>query len=809
MRLNISIGRSRKETRWKIRSFEWSDLLNRLSSTHRTAETVAEYEQASKDRKSEIKDIGGFVGGEVAGGRRIRGSVVKRSLLTLDIDYGTKDSWENITMQYGNAACLYSTHSHTDEHPRYRLVMPLSREAAPEEYEALSRKIAENIGIEMFDDSTYQPERLMYWPSTPKDGVYVFRKQDGEALDVDEVLREYPSGRWQDVSQWPHSGRVEVEMRRQMTRKGEPTERPGIVGYFCRAYSISHAIETFLSDIYESNEHNRYTYTGGTSSLGLVVYDDKFAYSHHATDPACGIMCNSFDLVRIHKYGHLDKDVSADTPVNRTPSYKEMETMAEEDREVKKCKSEEVQRRCRSDFSDYLDSFRSGAQDMLEENSDWMEQLELNKGKIVSNMTNVHLIAQNAPGLKDNLFYNEFTMRIELKHNLPWRDVDASKMEHVWSNSDDINSRFFLSDTYHITGREMIADAIFTAAYTHKFHPVKIYLEKIRWDGVPRVENVLIDYLGAKDNKYIREITRKVFCAAVKRIYVPGCKFDYVLTLIGKEGIGKSTLFRVLAGDKWFSDSLPDITTKDAMQFLQGSWIIEMGELASLSKAETEATKAFISRTTDRYRPAYGRVTDEVPRQCIFVATTNSEFFLKGDGGNRRFWPVECAGSGGKVFTIDEETRAQIWAEARKYAIEDNEELYLSKECEAYMRGEQENRNISNEDVRRGTIQEYLDKKLPPQWAAMAADERIVYLADNDAIERDGAFERDRVCAAEILVECLHERLNGKTVAKSREVGRMMKNMPGWKKADSVMRFDFYGVQRAYVRIGSQYDPDV
>lgn len=792
MQIIISTGRSRRETRWHIQTEEWSWLVDHLRDTTRTAETTAEYFASDRERRSEIKDVGGFVGGAVVGGRRKQGAVKQRTLITLDMDYAAGNVWDDITMLYGCAMCLYSTHSHKPEAPRYRLIIPLDRAVDAEEYEAAARKVAEGIGIDMFDDSTYQAERLMYWPSTPKDEEYIFREQQGNALKVDDVLAEYPMGRWQDVSQWPTSSRIANVRVRQMSRKGEPTERPGIVGRFCRAYTVSEAIETFLSDVYTpaGNTDGRYTYAQGTSSGGLVVYDDKFAYSHHATDPAGNQMCNAFDLVRIHKYGERDNGTRPDTAINRMPSYLEMERLVGADERVLQEQNAEIQMRLRNDFAD-----------VEQDNAEWMNELERDKaGQVKSTVQNILLILNNADGLKGNIRVNELTGQAEAIKDLPWRKV-CGERSRAWTNSDDARLRVYLERVYGIHGKDRVIDSFTDVAEASRYHPIKEYLQGLRWDNTPRVDTLLIDYLGADDTPLTRAVTRKFMVAAVARVSQPGCKFDYVTVLQGAQGIGKSTLLHRLAGDMWFNDSLIDIGSKDAMANLQGSWIIELGELQAIKKSDIENTKAFLSKREDIYRPAYGRIKECVPRQCIFFATTNETSFLKGSDGNRRFWIVPChAKNADKVFSIDETLRAQLWAEAY-HIYKQGEVLTLPRELEKSMRKRQETYNEITQDVRKGVIEEFLDKKLPAAWPQMDTAARAIYLADEAEIEAKGTWQREYVCVAEILVECFHERLDDKTRYKSNEIMAIMKQIQGWKKSGKVRWLPGYGVQRCFERI--------
>ncbi|MFA9212971.1 MAG: hypothetical protein ACEQSR_03890 [Candidatus Methylacidiphilales bacterium] len=208
---------------WRNKEMLWSELVEKLSETHYTAETHAEYLAAKKPRQDEIKDVGGFCGGFLTGGRRKASNVLHRQLLTLDIDFGNTSFWEDLTLIYGAAAVVYSTHKHSPDSPRLRLIMPLDRPVRPDEYEAIARRIAGVLNIELFDPTTFQPERLMYWPSTSKEAVYEFQYQDGVWLNADEILATYRD--WQDSSEWPVSKRVDKILQRSMQKQGDPLEK--------------------------------------------------------------------------------------------------------------------------------------------------------------------------------------------------------------------------------------------------------------------------------------------------------------------------------------------------------------------------------------------------------------------------------------------------------------------------------------------------------------------------------------------------------------------------------------------------------
>ncbi len=315
--MRISIGKSRKDTNWKVKDVTWKDLCSKLSKTHRTHETMAEYKAMTKVQKADAKDIGGFVGGVVEGGRRLKGNVHVRSLLTLDADYAPANFAQNAPFLLNCEAFIYSTHSHTPKAPRLRILLPLDREVSDEEYEPIARMIAKDLGIEMFDVTTYEVNRLMYWPSTASDGEYVTAHVEGAVTSADDTLARYKD--WRNVREWPTSSLETSVQTKRAKAQGDPLSKPGLVGLFNRAYDVHGAIEAFLTDVYEPcDQPDRYTYTGGSSTAGVVIYQDgAFAYSHHATDPAGGMLCNAFDLVRVHKFGDLDYLADSETPDNQ------------------------------------------------------------------------------------------------------------------------------------------------------------------------------------------------------------------------------------------------------------------------------------------------------------------------------------------------------------------------------------------------------------------------------------------------------------------------------------------------------------
>lgn len=788
--ITIATGANRWAKRWRNKEITWSALVDRLATTARTGETLAEYKRMSKTARDKQKDVGGFVGGKLKGGRRLQQNVLSRQLICLDADKPSEDFLTDVDLVLGGCAyAYYTTHSHTAKAPRYRLIVPLAAEVTPDQYTAISRRIAGDIGIDSFDPTTYDVHRLMYWPSTPSDGQYDFGYNNAPMTEPDEVLSRYHD--WRDAAEWP-TGSAEAQARTTTAKQqGDPLTKTGLVGAFCRTYyPISKAIEAYLSGVYEETTHtDRYTYITGTTTAGLVIYDDKFAYSHHGTDPTSGVLCNAFDLVRLHLFGDRDDKCGEDTPVNKRPSFTAMSELAMQDKQV----TEELSRSA-------LDELFKDAED-CNDDSEWLKTLELSKGKnpvLLPTAQNFIKILSNDKRLAGAFGLDEFSHRILLKKDLPWRKMSTGI---IWRDADDAQLRNYLSRVYDLTGRGVIDDALTEVINNNRFHPVVEYLQALTWDGVPRAETIYADYLGAEDSAYLRTVTLQHLKAAVARVLHPGIKFDPCIVLSGPQGIGKSTVLSKL-GRQWFNDSVVSLQGKDPMEQLQGSWIIELQEMQATNKAENDQIKAFISRRVDKFRAPYGRRTEEFPRQCVFAATTNDWIFLKDRTGGRRFWPVFATTDAAK--TLDEltpEVVDQIWAEVYQSYKQDSR-LTLPTEIAQEAAALQQAHTEGSE--RAGLIEDYLEKKLPENWAQMDLYERRAYLEDYSDADEAAGVVRDRVCVLEIWCEALGNSKERLKNSDSREINAILQNLPNWIPHESVgnlLRFGtFYGRQRAYVR---------
>ena len=312
---------------------------------------------------------------------------------------------------------------------------------------------------------------------------------------------------------------------------------------------------------------------------------------------------------------------------------------------------------------------------------DWQKKLAFTPGpkgappKIKASFFNALLILSNVVGsdlLKENTFSGETFWGLDT----PWGFHAGKKRSS--SNEDSVQVKKWFWEQFELDfTTQMIEEVLVWFATQNRFHPVQAFLSTLVWDGVPRVENAFNYYLGADGmpKLYLRAVSRKFFIGMIKRIYEPGAKVDSFPVLEGAQGVGKSSFGRILVGDEWFLDGLPDLGDKDAALNLQGSWLCEMSELSSLYRSEIETAKAFISRQVDRVRPPYGRRRINLPRQTVFLGTTNKSDFLIDTTGNRRFWPLQVSGL---LFRKLEQDRGQLLAEAKFLYDFDPEPLYLT-----------------------------------------------------------------------------------------------------------------------------------
>ncbi|WP_394523693.1 VapE domain-containing protein [Lacrimispora sp. JR3] len=794
-KLQISTAGSRKATHWPRSIIMWSEFVDRLKNPVRSTETLEQYLSYTRGQQDELKDVGGFVGGTLIGDRRKACYVEGRDLITLDLDNIPTGHTEDILKRVnglGCAAAIYSTRKHAEYAPRLRVIIPLDRTATADEYEPAARKLAALIGIEFCDPTTFEASRLMFWPSCSADSIYVFQVYDSPFCSLDGLLAMYED--WHDIASWPQVPGTEAIERRRLAKQEDPTTKKGIIGAFCRTYSITQAMEKFIPGMYEETDvSGRYTYTGGSTAGGAIVYDgDLFMYSHHATDPCSGQLVNAFDLVRLHMYGDKDIEAKDGTPVNKLPSFAAMSRLAVGDKPVADLIAKEKFEAAREAFSAPEQQGQPQEDDLS-----WISRLSVDgNGNYQKTVNNVIIVLQNDPLLKGKIVTDEFANRGLVLGSLPWNPTEEKRQ---WVDPDDDGFFWYMETYYGISSRDKLAAAVSIVGGQNTINDVKRYLKGLKWDGVKRVDTLLPDYLGAEDNIYTRAIMRKSLCAAVARGIVGGVKYDYMPIFTGPQGIGKSTFLAIL-GKEWFSDSLASFEGKDAAELIQGTWINEIGELTAMSKQETSAVKQFLSKREDIYRAAYGRRTERYPRRCVFFGTSNDSEFLKDSTGNRRFWPVDVGVHPAKKSVWNDLPKEvdQIWAEAYTYwAL--GEELYLSKEVEALAFEQQEShRETSGKE---GLILEFLDKPVPLNWDQMDLANRKMFLNGNNNPGDMELAPRDKICAMEIWTECYGGIPGYLKRTDSMEINNILSSLKGWRRIKSPRTFGPHGPQRGFERV--------
>ena len=807
--LLYSVGNSRKSTAFQLCATDVLSLYQKLETPVRGAETIAEYLSKSKAEQDNLKDIGGFVGGRLNGPRRKADNVLDRCLVTLDFDtippFGTENVLATLEAQ-GYGYCVYSTRKHRPEMPRLRIVVVTDRTMTVDEYDAVSRRLAADIGITMADPTTFEASRLMYWPSCSADGEYIFRYKDAPFLSVDTVLKSYVD--WRDWSQRPQVPGAN-NYQKLAVRQGDPEGKPGIIGAFCRVYDIFRAMAEFLPGIYEpvDNDPNRYTYLNGSTTGGAIIYDNgKFLYSHHATDPCGGRLVNAADMVRLHKYGHLDANAALDTPINRLPSYKAFLEFAAADTEVSTLMIRERYEAGQSEFAGLMgesDGTGATAGDVTQNGNAgagdgdpnaWMINLQTTQqGAIKQTIDNIRIILDNDPLLKGRFALNKFAGRGEVLGPLPW---EADGKRRLWSDTDSNGLYWYLEKRYDITKRGNIDAALDIHASTHAFNDVQDYIDGLVWDGVPRLDTVFIDYLGAEDNEYNRAVCRKSFTAAIARAMEPGCKYDNMLILCGRQGLGKSTLLDKMSRG-WFNDSIRTFEGKEASELLQGVWLVEVAELDAFRRTDVARIKQFLSLRADRYRAAYGRNVKELPRCCAFFGTCNQMDFLQDMTGNRRFWPVDV---GVQPTTKDvwhnlpNEVINQLWAEAKARWLM-GEQLYLTGEIEKQAQEMQEQHREAS--PKEGLIIDFVAQEIPADWQKWTIDRRRDWWAQATHGEVE-TVKRERITAIEIWCELYNGNQKDIKQTDAREINAVLGKIPNLTRAKGPFRCGPYGTQRGF-----------
>ena len=464
-------------------------------------------------------------------------------------------------------------------------------------------------------------------------------------------------------------------------------------------------------------------------------------------------------------------------------------------------------------------------------NPEWKSFLQLNEeGQVKPSVHNVEMIVRHDPRLRGVIRYNEFAQllvqgakpkvaKLGKDSPKPLRQLEGALWQlpdpkhHIngkrWTDTQTVDIRLVLEAPERQGGyglktsdRDLTA-AISKVAHLHAFHPIRDYLSGLTWDGKHRAATLFVDYVGAEDNPYHREVALLFLLGAVTRVFEPGHKFDFVPILEGIQGVRKSTFIRMLA-KHWFAELEGDFhDAKGMVERMQGAWIMELAELAGFSKAEVTSIKGFISRQTDVVRMAYARHSQEFDRQCVFLGSTNEIEYLRDSTGGRRFWPVACS-----VEEIDTDRLAveidQIWAEVKAMYDQMRRDhphgslpLYMKNPvASAYAKEIQESRReLGSEDMLVGQIQAWLEEPVGYETGFAARSEGAAVL-------------RDEVCVLDIWVTMLGNVRGSATGRESREIGRALSRIPGWRVLPTPRTTKMWGNQRIYRRVTSLALPE-
>lgn len=714
----------------------------------RTKETVIEYIEGDKDFRLKAKDHGGFIAGTTENNRRENQNILTRGIITLDLDYCPSNIMKKIqdkilTGEIYFQILIYTTHSHTPEKPRLRLIVPLEKPITPEKYEPVGRIIANIIGLEYFDATTFSPSRIMYFPSVSIDGDYICTDFDTiktlKVLDPNVALDRYLN--FLNIDEWQKPHYIEglkTERIEKGTMRSSKKTPYRIVNAFNTEYSITEAIDKFLGDVYKKERRDRYSYINGESKSGLVILNQEYAFSHHGTDPAQGKLLNAFDIVKIHKFGQNDQDKS---PQEEFENYKKSNSFSDMVEWIRINLPDVMKHMPESQRLDRnIKEFNNGKAEVEKgsiQEDNWRLTLDYigtgNNKKPESNARNIKIIFKNDEYFKDLFYYDSLRDAICFDRSPAWNSNKAKG--DLVTDDDDSEIRIYLNHNYQISGKDLIYDSVIHEAGKKRRHPIRTFLANLEdWDGVKRIENIICDLFDMAPNQFYKEASKSWFVGMIQRIMRPGSKYDMMLVISGEQGVGKSQFGKSIATLKWnggmetidsqpnyFGDDELPFDKKDAYEQLNGIMIYELPEFEKYyKKSDTSTIKSFLSKTTDKFRKSYGRRVAEYRRQCVFIATTNDKKPLRDRTGNRRFLTFYSKAKMNYSKLYDnklwnEEIRNQCLAEALYYYNQGfNPMSGFSREAQIIWDGINEKATIENESL--PIVEMYVNNAFPKNF---------------------------------------------------------------------------------------------
>lgn len=765
---DIAFGTKRTDRQPKNVQWDWSELVHRLENVLYCEHTMEQYKMMSKKQRIEAKDVGYFIGGLCTGRK-----VAVRQIIALDIDEVKEDTLENLrTLLKGTSYVIHSTHSSTPDEPRYRVIAPLTRGLLHDEYGALMRILHQKFDVPL-DVATFDFNRIMFLPSLPKDAKYFFETGSGEPLKISDFLGDETN--WTDLSD------VEVPKK---ARVQDPKTKGGIVGAFCSQIDIRHAIDVYLKDVWKKESNGRYTYIGSTTTSGGVIYEDKYLYSNHSTDPYLGRCHNAYDAIRLYKFGEGKKGEAAMLALCETLGIRPdsgrlhsltIEAMADEE-----------------------------AQTILKERLDIDEKT----GALRKSLKNAETILNYDPEIKDIFGYDLFSEMPILKRVPFWRTFDIvtenedCKDIQTYTEMSDIDEsylRLYFEEKYDFDARPVLMDALNITEHKNAFHPIRDFLNSLQWDGVERLATIFIDCFGVQDTLYTREVGIKFFVGAVRRVFIPASKMDYIPVLVSEEGLGKSKFIRRMA-KLWGSDTFYTFSgSKEAYEQLRGVWIMEIPELNGVQSRGTNSRKAFVTKGEDRYRSAYLKYTKTYKRQCVFIASSNDMVFLDDPAEDgRRWWGLCCNKDNITISVHSDEFLERVnlyWAEAVHYYLQGVLPV-LSPQAEEEAKFQR--RIHKAENVEQGALIDYLNMPVPENWHEKDVFEKRNYYKYEKAAWH--GTPRKYICNAEVAREFFDLERGEVTKYKGREIAEAIRQTGLFEQHGNSKRFGDYGSALAWTR---------
>lgn len=690
-----------------------------------------------------------YLPGELKNHHRKSVNVINRSVITLDLDGALEGGFEALCGFLSDFYYFWhTTYSHSEEKPSYRFLVPLAEPVTPGQYGDLVRQIIAANPQASIDAASAKPAQIMFAPACKDPFSYDYGVHEGSLVNGAQWLASV------------NGGESVVPLGR-LDKKGEPAEAPGIVGQFNRAYpNLDELIAVFELPYELDGASGRYRYTGSsaTATPGMRELDERpgLYYSWHAHDPAAGYAQNAFDLVRIHKFGHLDTEYKG--PVNRAPSYTACRDFLDTHKGFNKRAAAQAYETVVSSLSDQENcgverttpahETHTSVEVLTTEeidNTQWVSQLEVDRktGKFVDSLRNLTLIFDNDPKMKGVGW---------CERGEYFTDADP----HNWPNTKQSpklteNQKVLLRNRYeNIYGLrvppERLVQIFAERKVVNSFDPVRVYLESLHWDGNKRMETCLP---GVEDTEYNRMVARKVLLAAVARTFEPGVKVDEALILVGPEGTGKSSWIKEMS--KGFSVEFQNIESKDTVQILSETWIAMAEESEVVAKSDFNRLKSFLTQTSDTYRVPYAVEPETRLRRWVVWGSTNDMELLRERDGNRRFLMIECVRP--RDFDLlTPEYVDQIWAEAVHAYLMGESHVMNSYERElAHSAREQH----IHSDALTESIAEHLRLPITSDWHEKKPEtlRSIVGQWNVDVIGSTGDKERDFITPKEVWVE--------------------------------------------------------